>query len=322
MEVAQTGSVAGGISISVFFPCLDDGDAVRNYPNRAIRMLWWEEVFRVAGRNINLVGHHMWPGFANEESRCRNKSGGFMRSGQGVTTDDFRILARELRHIVEHSTNPDVKAKFKHFRWGLTIRGSKNTTRHTCDEAAPAMHRLWMRIDRTVPGFTCYIDIGLEFVPRAGVLSAWRRDSHREIMEAVLQIDGTEARKVTGMEVDLLALMTELAGFRAVIPNTVDSLFDIVYIQAYTTEKKETYRPDLTFNTRNLTPVNMVFPKAMKHVQDLYDICDRCRRDTEYVGAARIEARVHYHDAPSVLVDDSIGTWKGSLSQMTSRLYW
>jgi hypothetical protein len=90
-----------------------------------------------------------------------------------------------------------------------------------------------------------WVDIGHEIQIRDNVLW-WREDSHLRIVAEALKLEDAPALRLvnsTNYQVNHAANLTEAAGFRLVIPQTVARPSGVFWMQLYCTEKMATYLP-------------------------------------------------------------------------------
>ena len=232
-----------------------------------------------------------------ERFRAQNRSG-HLAFGTRMLPDyavedfgDFLREALESRHV-EWAEN----LVFLH-----EIRGVKNATFHTPNESAADtalaefLEEYGISDHDVLSNDNWYIDVGVEVASEDQSCLAWRTDAHNLIVRELGRLSPSRADSITkpGSSQyyrDLTSHMTEVSGFRISPGSRSRGEFDIQYMQAYTTDKALTYRPDGPYTGKYITVKQILDRKAETYLDNLYKLY-LTSAQTNF-SCARLEVRV------------------------------
>ncbi|PPQ97407.1 hypothetical protein CVT26_006809 [Gymnopilus dilepis] len=232
-----------------------------------------------------------------ERFRAQNRSGHLAfgtRMLPDYAVDDFGNFLREAlgSRGVEWAEN----LVFLH-----EIRGVKNATFHTPNEIAADtalsefLEEYGISDYDVLSNANWYIDVGIEVASEDRSCLAWRTDAHNLIVRELGRLSPSRADSITkpGSSQyyrDLTSHMTEVSGFRMSPGSRSRGEFDIQYMQAYTTDKALTYRPDGPYTGKYITVKQILDRKAETYLDNLYKLYLTSAKTN--FSCARLEVRV------------------------------
>lgn len=148
-----------------------------------------------------------------------------------------------------------------------------------------------------------WVDVGLEIFLRGHVVS-WFRMGHSRVLRHALQ-DTVSQQQIDGLvenkrrfQVDRMALLGDVAGFRAKLPVTMQRASSMTYISAYCTEKTVTYQLHTGIYRRRRAKELLQTKTLENIIQDMETMsqtlvdCIGNGRVQAQEGCARLEVRV------------------------------
>ncbi|TFK17448.1 hypothetical protein FA15DRAFT_734940 [Coprinopsis marcescibilis] len=210
--------------------------------------------------------------------------------------------------------------------WGANIfflhqvRGVKNATYHAAndfDGALAASRQFvadwaldWDELvqdsgwEESVGGW--WIDVGLEVVSNANSTLCPETSAHRSLTELALGLEREKAARITklsssGYYRDPASHLTGASGFRLIPPRRARGEYEAAYMQVYLTDKSQTYAPEGSKFGKAISASQLLRGKGEGFISELYRIYNKAGEDV--ISAVRIEVRVPFKYAPSVLLD-------------------
>jgi hypothetical protein len=296
-------------SIRVLFVDLYSDDRQKNYVSKEECAEFYEKGLRPALVDLLPDRAADLPATLQQEMfRARNHSGNIAFGSRMIPDYAVEQLADSLRY---HLVNNDV-AWGRNIMFLHEIRGVKNTSFHTPTPVAAdqALEKFlednaiqWLNVFAEA---NWYVDVGLEIASEDQNCLAWRSDAHSRIVRHLGGLSFNQANRITkpGSSQyyrDLTSHMTGVSGFRIAPGTNGRGTYGLHYMQAYTTDKALTYRPDGTHAGKYLTVKQIVDKKAEKYLDDLYKLYLNSAKDN--YSCARVEVRVPLTNASDVFTD-------------------
>ena len=239
---------------------------------------------------------HDWPAtFSTAEFKDRNAKSGFSHSSYIVPEDRSEAFSKKIRQII----NRDGRLEWaRDFFWGVEIRGVKDISSHAIDapesDIIDAYSLVLSQVD-TTRGIW-FGDVGLEFVMHDQAL-LWSTNGHRELLEHLLFLYPEQANMITSNRWsyfrDTTTHLKSLSGFRADFTKTpfggIGPL-SVSYIQAYQTDKQQTYHPEGSRFSKTLTAKLAVQGNPPPWCQSLLQVFKDAGQAVDV--ATRFEARI------------------------------
>ena len=173
---------------------------------------------------------------------------------------------------------------------------------------------------------TWYIDVGLEFI-KAGKALIWSMDANAQVLAEALSIDLEDAHAVVRnrrqFSQDTSTHLLALGGWRARWdhgdePGLGDC--DVVFGQAYTTDKIQTYHPEHGKYGKTLTAKAAIDSNPSKWCQKILDIYNDASTTTDV--AARLELQCPLDQALCCLASFSRQVLRNALVSYQRQLWW
>ncbi|KAH6893875.1 hypothetical protein BKA70DRAFT_1439700 [Coprinopsis sp. MPI-PUGE-AT-0042] len=211
------------------------------------------------------------------------------------------------------------------------IRGVKDETTHLpmdVDNADVALEdfldRNGLKLEWLTEG-KWLLDVGLEVASRSERCLAWRTDHHNSIVQQIGDIPARHANRITEntsskYNKDPASHLTGAAGFRITPGVLASGPHNIAYMQAYTTDKAVTYRPESGRFAKFTTAQQLINGKGKTFLPALYRLF-RVALDTNF-SCARAEARVDIKNATTVLMDIDFEVFSNALLVFEKNTWW
>lgn len=305
------GSVKERHLVRIMFPALYDPKKPIRISQKAIADLY-EHAIRPAVKQVYPRSYGEWPPSHSAE---------LWRTGHQKST---RILPGHVvedwgAQVITNIWDKSGPGGVLHWARGAffmhQIRGMK--TAHTHDGTDADHRRMALRelMQEFTPGYfqdpdsqqNWFVDVGLEMHRRNSVVT-WRKGAHHRIIDFLREREGTKTGEQytssTSYQVDLVAHLTEVAGFRLGISEELGPN-KISYINCYTTEKALTYTAGHASKAKFLSGKAALAPLTsegrIKYCDDLYAAFVDAKTDS--CANARLEVRVPLRYARRVFLD-------------------
>ncbi|PPR08261.1 hypothetical protein CVT24_001173 [Panaeolus cyanescens] len=211
----------------------------------------------------------------------------------------------------------------RNFVWGVEIRGIKDACFHDLDADDFLIEEAFDSATQTInlrAGSCWYIDVGLEFLIEDRAL-LWSLDQHANVLMRCLGINELSAHRLiqsTKFTAHPSTQLHALSGFKA---NTYQcqGSHGCVYVQAYTTDKSQTYHPEGLHYGKAITPlqaINGIPPVFCRNLEETYD---SARSNVDV--ATRLEMRVPIEKVAAVLIRPHDSIWQDMVSY-PRQLWW
>lgn len=269
-----------------------------------------------------------WPPTYNDELfRARGQTGAYNFQTKMVPTWLVGELGETIRQFLAANGVPwGVGLLFLH-----QIRGVKVSTSHSLEhDASQEALDLFLRGNDLDPlrmshSGSWWIDVGLEVSSVEGGCLAWRTDSHFHLVKVACELDDDIAHRITSPGSssygrDLVSHLPAISGCRVTPGARSRGPFDVAYLQAYTTDKSLTYRPDQGHYGKFMTASNALTGKSAEYMEDLYALYTSAAATTS--SSARLEIRVPFASAGNVLLNITEETFRDSLVSIPREVWW
>jgi hypothetical protein len=212
-----------------------------------------------------------------------------------------------------------------------TIRGTKHGTQHSPDVQSAELALEEYLLDAKIPLRATltgdwWIDVGLEFHSQTDHCLQWRTSSHFHIVKDALNISDDNASRITSVgsskySRDLVSHLLGVSGCRIEPGTRAEGPFEAAYLQMYTTDKAITYNPEGRYHGKAITVEQAMGGKQPPaFIEGLFNVYT-----STIVGNpsnARIEVRVPFSQAKSVLLDFDTDTICQSLLAFPPSEWW
>jgi len=268
------------------------------------------------------------PTYADELFRAKKRNGSYSFTKKGVPS----FLLPELGNLIRFHLEDTGHAWGGSMRFLSQIRGTKHITQHALDGGHARTTIRELLDDMKLPSQTTdggdqwYIDVGVEFSSTQGDCLQWRTDQHTCIVEHALEINRTDAVRVTKLgsseyERDIVAHLTEISGCRITTGNRSQGPCRVRYLQLYPTDKALTYSPENGHYGKYMT-VDDALAKAQPpafttRLRGLYINAMR-----ENASHCRIELRVPLAHAETVLLNFPPNLLERSIVAFPRKVWW
>lgn len=294
--------------IRAVIPGLYNDQRTRSSLSQSEYATFYEKGFRPAVDALCSAAAAEWPpSYQSELFRARGKRGTLSFQTKTLGAWYVRQLGQEIRNALGDNDVP----------WGegiiflYQIKGVKGSNGHrtSAQSAKLSLDELFAKNAITLEGIDrgeWWVDVGLEISTGGDECLAWRTDHHFHVVQNVLSINDVQAERITrpGSSKyirDLTSHLTAVAGCRISPGVRAQGLHEAIYLQLYTTDKAVIYRPEGTRFGKHLTGKEILDGKADAYCRGLYDLYTDASEKNH--GHARVEVRVPYEHAASVLVD-------------------
>jgi hypothetical protein len=230
------------------------------------------------------------------------------------------------RHLAANNIEWGTHIAFLH-----QIRGVKDETTHrplNLESAETALEDFLdnngLRLDSLTSG-KWLVDVGMEVASLSERCLAWRTDQHNAIVQQVADITTRHANRITEVTSskynrDPTMHLTGAAGFRITPGVQASGPHNVSYMQAYTTDKAVTYRPESGRFAKFTTALELIEGKGKTFLPSLYRLF-RVAMEANYL-CARVEARVDISNATTVLMDVDIEVISNALVVFPKDVWW
>ncbi|PPQ88290.1 hypothetical protein CVT25_002766 [Psilocybe cyanescens] len=248
-------------TVRLFFPGLinlnnDTGDSGMTQDQMAE---FYNKIIRETVSEVMWDCSHDWPAsYAAAQARDRNHAQGFAQNSVLIPDDVIEHFAEEMRRVVDASDLDWAQ----HYVWGVEVRGVKHGNNHLLDCTDEEIRAVEQRaLDCLVYDFydstqSWWVDVGLE-ISKAGRALLWSTDGHSALMQHSLGIDERTANRIICNQRKytrhLSSHLTCVSGFSAKLGNEGVGHHGAIYMQAYTTDKSQTYNPQNGHYGKTLT---------------------------------------------------------------------
>lgn len=302
-------------SLRVHFPGLfENSTGLTPEVSREHRAIFYNKVIRRASQECVPEATLDWPtDYKAAEFRDKNPAGGSQHSSVMISAENASVVATRMRQIVN---NADDSLKWaKHFVWGVEVRGIKDTCIHTLDDPewitdeALAAAKAGLEVTN---GGTWYIDVGLEYIMDESCL-LWSLDQHVHILASTLNIGNDDANRIvcrrgTTYSKDPATHLYSLSGFRTTT-GAFGGQYGAVYVQAYTTDKSQTFHPHGYNSGKAISPKHAIEGTPPDYISQLKTTYQSAQSNIDV--AARLEVRVPFSQAENVLRNPPDTLWEG-----------
>ncbi|KAK2464157.1 hypothetical protein APHAL10511_003850, partial [Amanita phalloides] len=291
--------------IRIFFPGLSTGERQSSALTAEESSAVYEIGILPALREVApTIVHNFPPTYNAEGFRATLATGTQIQSTYPISASDVLPFSRALRaHMSAIPWGNDII-------FGTEMRGVKNWTEHlpSEDEAENELFELFRKfspLGHHVEDGDWYVDVAVELLHQNKAV-VWRADCFRPIMQELLGFSEHETnRAVTNQrtfEQDISQHLTQVAGFRARCKKPTGP-YEVLYIQAYTTDKVLTYQPEGGNFGKTLKGYHAIEGGAEgpSYTSRLLRSYEEARDKTDV--AARLEVRVPLQQATSVLLN-------------------
>lgn len=269
---------------------------------------FYEKGFRPAVESLSPAAAAEWPPtYQAELFRARGKHGTLALQTKTLGKWFLRGLGDAIRAALRDNEVP----------WGegliflYQIKGVKASNGHRTSAASAqlSLNEFFIKNSITQEGIDrgdWWVDVGLEISSGREECLAWRTDHHFHIVKHALSIDTSNAQRITrpGSSKyirDLTSHLTAVAGCRISPGARAQGPHEAAYLQMYTTDKAVIYRPEGAHFGKHLTGKEILENKADAYCRGLYNLYTDASNKNN--GHARVEVRVPYEHAASVLVN-------------------
>lgn len=306
--------------LRLFLPGLYDPDTKSGVVDQDHRAILYDQVIRLAVAAADPLGVHDWPTtFSAEVFRSRKPGGGYSYTTKALGAASIRRFSYALRDLL------------RTFDWGkkpifmVQVQGTKAFTAHSLDSLVPGSSQQaledYTRGLRTYQG-EWWIDVALEFVDGQRAL-LWRSDAHHIIIGQGAEIPMDQANHITRSSyhaVDPSSHLTALAGFRTPMREGCRGPHKVAYMQAYTTDKSQTYHQAGFLHSKALTVAEAMKGEPPQYLASLIQSYNEASGNTDV--AARLEVRVPLEYATLALQQFSAEAFCESVVSMQARMWW
>jgi len=264
---------------------------------------------------------HDWPtSFEGSQFRDRNHGAGFTNSGVIISALRLSQFDKRIRHHVD--AHPDLQWARDYF-WGTEIRGMKDAYTHLISRSPERRRRILESVTEDIDTRygTWYIDVGLELI-LGGQALLWSTDAHSLILQAAVGICENQANTIISMQSkysrDVSTHLESVSGFRAILG--AHNPISAVYVQAYTSDKSQTYHPENGRYGKTLTPKVAMHGNPPPWCQSLLNLYRDAARNVDV--AARVEVRCPLEFAEHCLVTFPEETIRRSVICYRREIWW
>lgn len=247
----------------------------------------------------------------------RRKGGGFSNSGLLLPSADLAALSAAMRTQV---ANLESLLWASDYFFGVEIRGVKDITKHDPSDAAMRDLALSTMLQHIRATASFYVDVGMNIrLPNHALL--WKSDKFSDIVREALECSELEANHIvtsSTFSTDTCSLIPGLAGFRVRLNH--EGTHSAVYLQAYMTDKSQTYHLEGRTNYQRLTvpmAMNGNPPIFCRNLLNVYEDA-AARTDVE----VRLEIRVPIHHASSAFKHLRNYTFSDAICAFSRSLWW
>ncbi|PPR00729.1 hypothetical protein CVT24_000953 [Panaeolus cyanescens] len=311
-------------SVRIHFPALYEVESAGQGVLRNYREQFYDEVIRPAAQAVIPEAILDWPtSYESAEFKDRKATQGFKNSTVLINGTNAGLLAQQMRLVVQQ--NQDTLSWANRFVWGIEVRGIKDTTFHELDDPDlildEAMETALAGLT-TKPGDSWYMDVGLEYVVD-GTALLWSTDQHIDILVSSLGIPIEDANRIvcrrgTSYTKDPATHLTTLSGFRTTTGDFGGHM-SATYLQAYTTDKAQTYQPNGLTYGKAITPKQAMDGTPPPFCVALQNTYHQAKSNVNV--ATRLEVRVPLSSAQEALRSPPDSLWQGMVSY-SRELWW
>lgn len=214
----------------------------------------------------------------------------------------------------------------RNFVWGTEIRGIKDITSHSLNGTPESRKMLLESVLTDLPEGTWYVDVGIEYSIQGRSLQ-WCTDSHHTLIQHITKMTAEQTRSATrnnrAFSQQLSSHLNAIAGFRlSLAARSTCGPFEAAFVQAYTTDKSQTYHPHYKNYGKAITPKQALTGNPPKFCESLISVYNDASTTVDV--SVRVEMRVPYIHAPNVLVGDDLD-WnviRGCISSFKREVWW
>lgn len=312
--------------IRIIFPGLYSDDRSSSHLTRDQQREFYELGLRPAMVDLEQGEAAEWaPTYEAELTRARKKTGHMAFQRKGFPRWNVPILGPTIRHHL--ARNNVIWAEG--FQFLHNVRGTKQGTLHSMDahSADMALDEFLLELSlsrETLLRGIWFIDVAIEFMSDDGGCLQWRTDSHFQVVKEVLEISTADADRITTIgsskyHRDIASHLISVSGCRIEPGAHAEGPYEVQYLQMYTTDKSLTYNPEGGAHGKTLSCDNAM---TLNHpfCFNLYNLYrDASRSNSSH---ARLEVRVPFVYATTILQQFSRQTLKNSLLKFTRLTWW
>ena len=265
--------------VDLFFPLLQaDGRDKNNHLNEEeLADLYNLAIIPVATIVLKWSCHN-WPAsFAAAQTKYCNTHGGFTNSSHPISGKFLLLLSQEIWWQIHYH---EELTWARYFFWRTEICGTKDLTHHNICVQVGDRQAMLYRLTKGlyIEEGTWYVDVGLEFLKEEKAL-IWSMDANAQVLTEALEIDIADAhsfvQKRQHFSQDTLTHILSLGGWHAWWdygdePGVGEN--GVVFGQAYTTDKIQTYHPEYGRYEKTLTAKAAMSSNPSKWYQNILDI--------------------------------------------------
>jgi hypothetical protein len=268
-----------------------------------------------------------WPGsFNTAEWKDRNSQRGFSHSTYLIPQGRMHEFGRKIRSIINSN---GLLTWARDFFWGVEIRGVKDMCSHSIAADADEMtrcHNLVLNQVDTTNG-TWYGDIGLQFMLEGEAL-LWSTNGHRQLLQHLLDISSDEAHAIISnprcYSRDITTHIMSLSGFHCDFTHYQQGdgvgPLSIAYVQAYQSDKSQTYHPEGSRFGKTITAKIAVQGNPPPWCQSLLRVYGDAARRVDV--STRFEARVPLAYITDALISVRMSAIKRTMACYKRALWW
>lgn len=264
---------------------------------------------------------HGWPASLHAAQFKDQTARGMSNSGYLIPGYDLHGFSHIMRLIV--AEEPELSWALDYV-WGTEIRGVKDAFPHRID-TAPAdiqecLDGLLENLDTTTG--TWWIDVGVEFCGTNRCYQ-WTTDRHLKLIRLATGLNEQRATRLMNTRLyvkHVASHLLELSGFALGIAPSRGGQLDVAYVQAYTTDKSQTYSPSRGNFGKSISPRMALSGNPPRFCQDLISLYGDAATHTDV--ATRLEIRVPLQYARTALINIQWTAVTECIISMPRRIWW
>jgi hypothetical protein len=297
------------------------------------RAFWYENALRPAIHDIlgPAVASEWPPSYESEEIRARNQSGTHSWGTRLIPSWAVPLITVCARQAIARndSIDPEDSLWAKDFFVMHIVRGVKHTTIHDPWEAPEFLQQVFENANLCSSAHVdgrWWVDVGLEISSDQEDCLQWLTSSHRHMVHHTLGVSKDRAARSTRVSHgpyyrDLSSHLTDVSGFRLTLNKKSGGNTGAVYMQMYTTDKAAVHNHDSRHHAKFVSSSQALgTDQPPQIINGLHTIYEQAR-DTSS-SKARLEVRVPYQHAGSILVEIDQDLLRQSLCAFNRETWW
>lgn len=170
-----------------------------------------------------------------------------------------------------------------------------------------------------------WIDVGLEIGSSGLRCAAWRTDSHYSIVKNICRLENDAARRIakpgsSQYARDMISHLPAVLGCRITLGPRASGHYVVAYLHMYSTDRSLTCHIDSGHYGKSIACSEILKGKSADYVNRLYQLFLRASQACS--SQARIEVRVPFRHATTVLYDLTIYKMRRSLVSISRTIWW